>query len=68
MIPVRPILLRPRYIPSRKHIKIIKPRALPIEQITEVSYFVGKNILLFTMFYCGLNYLYYKEQNKKDKK
>ena len=48
MLSNRPILIRPRYIPKRKIIKPVKPKALPIEQFTEMSYYIGKNILLFT--------------------
>ena len=31
----------------------------------EVSYFVGKSIILFTMFYCGLNWAHYREIRKQ---
>jgi hypothetical protein len=64
MIPLRisPIKFQKPFLHRKL---IIKPRAIPIEQITETSYFIGKNILLFTMFYCGLNYLYYKKINDK---
>lgn len=67
MIPLRiyPIKFQKPILHKRL---IIKPRAISIEQITETSYFIGKNILLFTFFYCGLNYLHYKQLNDKDKK
>lgn len=32
------------------------------------SYLVGKGIILYTMFYCSLNWLYYREQRKKIEK
>ncbi len=38
------------------------------ENINVVTYYVGKSIMLFTMFYCGLNYFYYKEQHDKKNK
>lgn len=32
--------------------------------IVEMSYFVGKSITLFVGFYCGLQWLYYRDINK----
>ena len=29
--------------------------------IETVTYIVGKGIILFTMFYCGLNWMYYRD-------
>lgn len=46
----------------RKH----APRALNNDIVT-MSYFVGKGITLFTMFYTSLNWLMYKRQNDKNK-
>ena len=40
-----------------------KVSMLPIETVT---YLVGKGVILFTMFYCGLNWLYYRELNKQN--
>lgn len=31
----------------------------------EVSYYVGKSIILFTMFYCGLNWAHYRDVRKR---
>lgn len=39
--------------------------------LLDASYLVGKGIILFTMFYCSLNWLHYKrmreDQEKDDK-
>jgi hypothetical protein len=41
--------------------------------LIECSYYIGKSVILFTMFYCTLNWYYYKrlreqqeEENKDD--
>ena len=53
-------------VPTRKHI-ITKAADL-----NTVSYFVGKSIILFTRFYCTLNWAHYRRLRKdledKDKK
>jgi hypothetical protein len=46
----------------RKH----APRALNHDMVT-MSYFVGKGITLFTMFYTSLNWLMYKQHNDNNK-
>lgn len=33
--------------------------------IEEVSYYVGKGIVLFTMFYCGMNWYHYRDLRKR---
>lgn len=54
--------------------KLPKTKALEATNgIVEASYYIGKGIILFTMFYTGLNYFYYKSlrddaQNQHDKK
>ena len=51
--------------------RLVKPvRAISTPDWMEVSYFVGKSVILFTMFYSGLNWLHYKkvrEDNEKKK-
>jgi hypothetical protein len=32
----------------------------------EVSYFAGKSVILFTMFYSWLNWLHYRELRKRE--
>lgn len=40
--------------------------------IVDMSYYLGKGIILYTMFFCGLNYFLYRslreEQEKNDEK
>lgn len=38
--------------------------------ISTISYFIGKGIILFTMFYCTLNWAHYRQLRKdyEDKK
>jgi hypothetical protein len=47
-------------------------RVTPLEaQMIDVSYYAGKSIILFTMFYCTLNWMHYKrlrEENEKQDK
>lgn len=52
--------------------RIITPRRMvkckafiPLEQTT---YYIGKGIILFTMFYTGLNYFYYKRLREEEEK
>lgn len=61
-----PIILRPPVKNIKHNINIthVPVAALPS---VDVSYFVGKSIILFTMFYCGLNWLHYRDlTSKKD--
>jgi len=45
-----------------------------LDTANTITYFVGKGVILFTMFYCTLNWYHYKklndeyEKDKKDKK
>jgi hypothetical protein len=59
---------------QRKPYKIIK--RLPtkhkaslqdIDSLLLTSYFVGKSITLFTMFYCSLNWWYYRSLQDRDR-
>lgn len=51
---------------TRPSVRVIMPPVkvspMPIETMT---YYVGKSIILFTMFYCGMNWLYYKKLNEE---
>lgn len=58
--PMLPSLTRTR--PTRSPLRIT-PRAMG--GLEQVSYYVGKSIVLFTMFYCGLNWLHYRDLRKK---
>jgi len=58
----------------RHHVPIVKRHAYPPSMdITTTSYFVGKGIILFTMFYTSLNWMYYRgirkdlERDEKDR-
>lgn len=51
--------------------RTIKTQASLVETLEYSSYIIGKGIIVFTMFYCSLNWLHYKnlrEQNEKDNK
>ena len=34
------------------------------QMLLETSYYVGKSIMLFTMFYCGMNWYHYRSLNE----
>ena len=60
--PVQRLSIRP-YRPMRTPPRaIVKVRAWNIE---ESSYYVGKSIILFTMFYCTLNWSFYRDLRKR---
>lgn len=66
MIRIRPII-RPRVQPVRRVLTIPKSHPATIADVlVNTSYFVGKTFTLFTMFYCALNWLYYKDLNKDE--
>lgn len=47
--------------------RVIAPlRAMSGPDWMEVSYFAGKSVILFTMFYTGLNWLHYRELRKRE--
>ena len=54
-----------RKIPTRIHSDVAR-------DLETASYFLGKGIILFTMFFCSLNYFFYRhqrelyERNQKD--
>jgi hypothetical protein len=51
---------KPKYIqPIRKS---VVRNAYPID----ITYFTGKAIILFTMFYCGLQWDYYRSQQENN--
>lgn len=39
---------------------VIKPVRVSAHDMVETSYYVGKGITLFTMFYCTMNWWFYK--------
>lgn len=45
---------------------IVKPCKASIQDIQTVTYFVGKGIILFTMFYCTLNWWFYKTERERE--
>lgn len=47
-----------KHAPSRTY----KPNA--INDVSDISYYVGKSIILFTLFYTSLNYFHYKQIRK----
>lgn len=57
-----------RYATPRFHTRTVKTYFAPPSHnidIVEMSYYVGKSITLFVGFYCGLQWLYYRELLKK---
>jgi hypothetical protein len=42
--------------------ELVKVRAMNIE---DTSYYIGKSIILFTMFYCTLNWSFYRDLRKR---
>lgn len=53
-------------IPILRSKTIVKSDIL--DTINTTSYIVGKGIILFTMFYCTINWYHYKELNNKYEK
>ena len=61
-----------------KRASLVKTRLSPdlIDSINTSSYIIGKGIILFTMFYCSMNWIFYrgmridleKEEEKKNEK
>lgn len=68
-IPVNKLSLRKQSTPQQR----IQPKSF-LNDLNTTSYFIGKGIILFTMFYCTLNWAYYRglrkeyEQEEKDDK
>lgn len=65
-IPYKPLPIRPITVPVIRRRITLRPKAISSEIVTDIPYFISKSIILFTMFYYGLNYFYYKNINKKD--
>lgn len=75
---------RPRVVDFTQPVgrrKVVAKDALVdgLRGMSESSYYVGKSIILFTMFYCSMNWWHYRsmrkefedaeeERNKQDKK
>lgn len=62
------IALAPRHV----FVTCVRPRTRIVTTRADASYYVGQGIVMFTMFYCTLNWAYYRririEQEKRDKK
>lgn len=72
--PYRVVYKKPVFILNRPSKRNVVTKAM-IPDISVSSYYIGKGIILFTMFYCSMNWLHYRnlrikneEENKKDKK
>jgi len=76
-----PVALCQKKLPCNKI--VLKPLSVrlsaSLHDVETYSHYIGKGITLFTMFYCTLNWMYYKkinqsfddekeEHNKKEKK
>lgn len=66
-----PVNVTRTLVPSPRKVNLLvkspPPRALMWNgvDVEQASYFVGKSITLFTIFYCGLNWVHYRELRKK---
>lgn len=58
----KPPVLIPRVSARRQ--PVVTVRAYPVHDVVELSYYVGKGITLFTMFYCTLNWWHYKRMRE----
>lgn len=68
MFTIKPTIQRsPSRIAPKIHVRkpVVITKAAAIE---EVSYYVGKGIILFTMFYCTMNWYHYKTLREKHEK
>lgn len=67
---------RPHSLPVRKDVKSKSVLdQVDYKTLTTEAYYIGKSIILFTTFYCALNWWYYKslrnpfdEDNTKNRK
>ena len=59
----RPTLIKP----NRSPVKTIRSNAVS-NDVVEVTYFVGKYVMLFTFFYSSLNYMFYRKQREDQEK
>lgn len=62
-------MIMPRYMLTHRHVTLCRPRYTSVKpvkvvpmthDIVETSYYIGKGITLFTMFYCTMNWWMYK--------
>jgi hypothetical protein len=58
---VKSIILRPTYRNQLHVTTLVRPRSSLFEAIDTSTYLVGKGVILFTMFYCTLNWMHYRE-------
>ena len=45
----------------------VQTQAIPTDFET-ISYYVGKSVIMFTMFYCSLNWLHYRRLREEEEK
>ena len=73
---MRSILCKPpqrTFTQPKKYYSSVKPNGVNRQvkfqpskvSLNDVSYFVGKEIMLFTMFFCSLNWLHYRNLRKQ---
>ncbi len=56
-----------QYSSNIQHKPLIASRCkASLQDIQTATYFVGKSIILFTMFYCSLNWWFYKTEREKE--
>lgn len=48
--------------------RTVRVQAYSSTDLVTISHYVGKSITLFVGFYCTLQWMYYKELNKNEKK
>lgn len=58
--PCAPLVRRRELLPPKKRVVVRN-----VSPMVEMSYYVGQTIILFTMFYCGLNWWYYRGLRKR---
>lgn len=60
---VKSIVLRPtyRYTNKLQVTTLVRPKSSLFEAVETSTYLVGKGIILFTMFYCTLNWMHYRD-------
>ena len=61
-------LLHPTYVPKHPYMNVTCKATDMNDVLTTGSYYVGKSIILFTMFYTGLNYFHYKSLREEAEK
>ena len=49
----------------KTHIKTQASLLSDLDTIATTAHFTAKGVILFTMFYCSLNYMYYRKINKE---